>query len=77
MDFYYLSPIAFRFTNSIPQSAIWAPFRTSIPGLSHLYLFGFNPEKSEKCSKICKTLVIKFLLLRKKVVSSAYAVYKN
>ena len=46
--------------------------------MPHLDLFGFNPGKIEKIQKICLTSVTEFSLLRKKkVVSSAYAVYKN
>ena len=63
--------LGFRFTHSIPQSAIWTPFRTSIPVISHLDIFSFNPEKIEKCQKICITSVRKFSLLRKEVLSSA------
>ena len=69
--------LVFRFTHSIPQRAIWTLFRTPIPAILNLNLFDFNPEKNEKCSKTCITSVTGFLLLRKKVVSWAYAVYKK
>ena len=56
----------FKFTNSMPQGAIFTPFRTPIPAMSHLDLFGFNPEKIEKCSKICITSAAEFLVTGKK-----------
>ena len=50
----------------MPQGAIFTPFRTPIPAMSHLDLFGFNPEKIEKCSKICITFAAEFLVTGKK-----------
>ena len=57
--------LVFRYTHLIPQIAIWTPFRASVTTISHLDLFGFNPEKNENCSKICMTSITEIPFLRK------------
>ena len=47
----------FIWAHCIPQSAILTPFRTPISPISQFDLFGFNLVKSEKCSKVCRTLL--------------------
>ena len=41
----------FRYIQRIPQTATWTPFRNSIPSISYLIKFGFNPEKFNKNKK--------------------------
>ena len=43
--------------------------------ISHLLLFGLSPENFENVSKMFINSITDFVSLRKKVVSSAYAVY--
>ena len=45
--------------------------------ISHLLLFGLSPENFENVSKMFINSITDFVSLRKKVVSSAYAVYWN
>ena len=66
-----------RSIHSIPQSANLTPFRAPKPTISHLPLLGLSPENLEKTSTVLINSITDFLFLRKNVVSSAYAVYKN
>ena len=66
MNSYILIVLVFRFTHFIPQNAIWTTFKTPAVAISHSDLFGFNPEKIEKCLKMCITHVTEFSLVRKK-----------
>ena len=40
-----------RFTDLMPQNAIFTHFKKPITAISHFDLFGLRPEKSEKCLK--------------------------
>ena len=66
-----------RLTNFMPQSATWTPFGTTIPAILHFVLLGYSPENFEKVFNSLINSIIEFLSLRKKIVSSAWAVYKN
>ena len=48
-----------------------------MPAISHLLLFGLSPENFEDVSKMFINSITDFVSLRKKVDSSAYAVYRN
>ena len=48
-----------------------------MPDISHLLLFGFSPENFQNVSKMFTNSITDFVSLRKKVVLSAYAVYRN
>ena len=48
-----------------------------MPAISHLLLFGLSPENFENVLKMFINSITDFVSLRKKVVSSAYAVYRN
>ena len=48
-----------------------------MPAISHLLLFGLSSENFENVSKMFINSITDFVSLRKKVVSSAYAVYRN
>ena len=48
-----------------------------MPAISHLLLFGLSPENFENVSKMFINSITDFVSLRKKVVSSAYAFYRN
>ena len=68
----------------IPQSATFTPFFTPIPATSHFSLFGFSPEKEfwELIKKTHQEFFRNFtdfyrLFLKKKLLLSAYAVYKK
>ena len=49
----------------------------AMPAISHLLLFGLRPEKLKNVSKMFINSITDFVSLRKKAVSSAYAVYRN
>ena len=48
-----------------------------MPAISHLLLFGLSPENFENVSKMFIKSIEDFTSLRKKVVSSAHALYRN
>ena len=48
-----------------------------MPTISHLLLFGLSPENFENVGKMFINSITDFVSLRKKVVSSAYAFYRN
>ena len=48
-----------------------------MPAISHLLLIDLSPENFEKISKIFINSITDFVSLKKKVVSSAYAVHRN
>ena len=48
-----------------------------MPAISHLLLFGLSSENFENVSKMFINSITDFVSLRKKLVSSAYAVYRN
>ena len=48
-----------------------------MPAISHLLLFGLSPENFKNASKMFINSITDFVSVRKKVVSSAYAVYRN
>ena len=48
-----------------------------MPAISHLVLFRLRPETFENVSKMFINSITDLVSLRKKVVSSAYAVYRN
>ena len=66
-----------RSIDSIPQSANLTPLRAPKPAISHLLLFGLSPENVEKILKVLNYQITDYSSLRKNVVSSAYAVYRN
>ena len=53
------------------------PIQNTNPRNFTLVLLGFNPEKCEKVLNSFINSIIDFLSFRKKVVSSALAMYKN
>ena len=61
----------------IPQSATFTTFRGPMPATSHLLLLGLSSESFKNVSKMFINSTTDFLSLRKKVVSSAYAAYRN
>ena len=63
--------------HSIPQSTNSTPFRAPKPAILHLLLFGLSPDYVEEMSKVFINFITDFSSLRKKVVSSAYAAYRN
>ena len=67
----------FKFTHFVPKSAVFAPFLTPIPAISHFVLFILRPEYFEKMSKVLKISIADFSSLIKKVVSSAYEVKRK
>ena len=48
-----------------------------MPAISHLLLFGLSPENVDNVSKMFINSITDFVSLRKKVLWSAYAVYRN
>ena len=48
-----------------------------MPAISHLVLFRLIPENFKNVSKMFINSITDLVSLRKKVVSSAYAVYRN
>lgn len=64
-------------SNFILQTVTIAPFRRSVPAISYLLMFGFNPEKCKNVWEIFKRFLTDAMSLTKKVKSSAYVVNKK
>ena len=60
-----------------PKTASKTPFREPSPAISHLLKFAFSPEKREKTVNVSIRFLTDSKSLRKKVESSAKAVYKK
>ena len=60
-----------------PQTTSKTPFREPSPTISHLLKFACSPEKREKTVNVSIRFVTDSKSLRKKVESSAKAVYKK
>ena len=60
-----------------PQTASKTPFREPSPAISHLLKFSFSPEKRENTLNVSTRFLTDSKLLRKKVESSAKAVYQK
>ena len=61
----------------MPQSATFTFFRTPMPAISDLSRFGFSPLTIENKFRLPNTLFAEIKPFKKKVVSSAYAVYRK
>ena len=59
------------------RTAFKAPFREPSPAISHLLKFAFNPKKREETVNVPIRFLTDSKSLRKKVESSAKAVYKK
>ena len=59
------------------QTASKTSFREPSPAISHLLKFAFSPEKRENTLNVSIRFLTDNKLLRKKVESSAKAVYKK
>ena len=59
------------------RAASKTPFREPSPAISHLLKFAFSPEKREKTVNVSIRFLTDSKSLRKKVESSAKAVYKK
>ena len=57
----------FKFTHFVPKSAVFAPFLTPIPAISHFDLFILRPEYLEKMSKVLKISMADFSSLIKRL----------
>ena len=66
-----------RLTHSIPQSASFTPFSKAILAISHFALLILIPENREKVIKFFYDFSYRIHIFHKKVVSSAYAVYRK
>ena len=60
-----------------PQTASKTPFREPSPAISHLMKFAFSPQKRETILNVSIRFVTDNKSLRKRVESSAKAVYKK
>ena len=60
-----------------PQTASKNPFREPSPAISHLRKFAFSPKKRENTLNVSIRFLTSSKSLRKKVESSAKAVYKK
>ena len=60
-----------------PQTASKTPFREPSPAISHLMKFAFSPQKRETTLNVSIRFVTDNKSLRKRVESSAKAVYKK
>ena len=72
-----LTALNIRSIHSISVSVNLTPFRAPKPAILHLILLGLSPENVEKISKVFINSITGFSSLRKNVVWSAYAVYRN
>ena len=61
----------------IRQSTTVTLFRTSTPAISHLVVFGRNPENSENKFRPSKIFFFEFMSFRKNIASLAYSVCKH